>query len=843
MTGRRQVLFAATVLGGLALGAVGLAVGAGQPGYQRAASYTEGFREPAAVQALPDGAVAVADFSADAVTVLEPGGKRRWTVDRGLDHPSGLGLDDQGLWVADTGHHRVLLLDPATGRQQQVVQMDPGYQPTDVAPRSDGALWISATPQDHLLLVQPSGEVLLDLDRVKDGPLQAPRGLLADGQNGVYVAEALGGRVLHLDAAGVLVEALGSWGLGEGQFLKPKDVARGADGDLLVLDSHQAIVQVLDQQGQFRRLVASASGAIEFQHPLGLAVAGGDVFVADAGASAVQVYRRGGDLFAGGHFPSPEVLFRSTSIRDEDPSPLCRQCHDGTRRLTAGNWDPKAHNHPLKVGDGADVPAEVRRTNNGDLECFSCHAIHVRRDTTEHSDMVDVGVPEAPTHDKVQDPDFCLECHADHLDPSPARHRKSHPVGLLPPPGAKIAALQAAGAVFDQGRVTCRTCHRPHGARYDHLLVRPADQGDLCLSCHTDHGKDQSHHPVLMKVDEQMRSKVLALGGVIGADGTLTCLSCHDPHQSTAATLLRTTGSGTTACKACHETQAVPLAQGGHARVDCEFCHGMHEPAAVAPGAHRAGVGPQACVDCHTNGSEAPQIQLAAMHPIGVAVKGAHGNLPLLDGKIGCDTCHEPHGANEYLLRAKSVANTCLDCHPEKATVTDTNHDASVVPVAGSDQTCISCHHVHGAKGRYMLPITNHDVNPASGRCLRCHDGSTSAKNPGFTTHPTGLLLTATGLPFRYAGPVPYYGPDGERTTKGEAGEITCLTCHDPHTWKHDEDLHPGAGEGNEQNSFLRNPDDVAHFCTVCHGIDGRAYFRFFHTDQFRKDEPRGGTP
>jgi predicted CXXCH cytochrome family protein len=477
----------------------------------------------------------------------------------------------------------------------------------------------------------------------------------------------------------------------------------------------------------------------------------------------------------------------------------------------------------------------VPLADDGSLRCTSCHTIHtVKGPGLEAPDVVDFGKVVPDMREALAGSTPCLDCHEDHLDSSPSHHRTSHPIGVAPP-APDASAMAAHGIALEDGKVTCQSCHRAHGSTESALLVASAADGALCLSCHSDHTKEQSVHPVLVAVDANVKSEVEALGGSLAPDGTLGCLGCHDPHEATAGSLLRTKGGAAAACALCHADQTTVF-HGAHRDEGCQTCHGMHQPPSLPHGARVAGVGPQACLDCHTTDRSDAHVDLAASHPVGEIVADAHGDLPLANGRLACTTCHDPHGGDERLLRA-NVGALCASCHAEEASVLGTDHDASIVSVAGRNEPCLSCHEVHAdRKVAHLVATRGADENPSVGRCLTCHDGSTAAKKVGYATHPKGLLLTTGGLPFRYSGPVPYSDPKGEPTTDRAVGEITCSTCHDVHRWKHDAPDVAGAAEGSEQDSFLRDPDEVVQFCTVCHGVDGRPRYRFFHTDDFRKE-------
>ena len=790
----------------------------------------EDLREPSAVAVLDDGAVIVAELSGGAVTAFDKGGATRWRRE-GLDAPTGLGNDPHGVWVAVAGSRRVELLAVADGATLAAIPLD--VEPIDVAVVGT-SIWVSASPTDRVLAIDPATHAVRDVAR-PDGPVwKAPRGLSPDGTGGVWVTEVLEGRIVHLGGDGTLLGVAGGWGLGEGQFVKPKAMAL-ADGSMIVVDSHQGILQLLDPTGSFVSLIANEKGPLRFEHPLDVAAGADSVWIADAGSGALVRLTRGGPAWNGGRFPMVKTGFREVSVLAERPDAVCRQCHDGTRSLPIGNWDPAAHQHPFDVEAGRILPARVPLADDGSLRCTSCHTIHsVKGPGLEARDVVDFGKVVPDMREALAGSTPCLDCHEDHLDSSPSHHRTSHPIGVAPP-AADASAMAAHGIAVEDGKVTCQSCHRAHGATENALLVASAADAALCLSCHANRTKEHSVHPVLVAVDANVKSEVEALGGTLAPDGTLGCLACHDPHESTAGTLLRMKGGAAAACALCHDAQATVF-HGAHRDQGCQTCHGMHDPPVLPHGQRVAGVGPQACLDCHTTDRSDAHVNLAASHPVGDKVPDAHGNLPLANGRLACTTCHDPHGGDGQLLRA-DVGALCVSCHTTEAAVLGTDHDASIVSVAGRNEPCLSCHEIHGdRKTAHLVATRSANENPAVGRCLTCHDGSTAAKKVGYATHPKGLLLTTGGLPFRYSGPVPYSDPNGEPTTDRSVGEVTCTTCHDVHRWDHDSPDVAGAAEGSQQDSFLRDPDQVIQFCSVCHGVDGRPRYRFFHTDDFRKE-------
>ncbi len=812
-------------------------------GYVEGKSFTDGLREPSAVDVLEDGGVVVTDFAAQTVTTFEPGGAVRWRLEDGLDQPSGLGVAPDGVWVTDAGNHRLLFLDADDGEVKQEIGIDPELHPIDVAFDGKQSLWVSCTPEDVLLKLSMEGEVELHIDKLENLPMRAPRGLAATPDGGVVFVEALSGKVRRIGGNGKLMADLADWGMTEGAFVKPKDVTWLPTGGLAVLDTHQGILQLLDSDGTFEMAVTK-EGERLFEHPLGVAAVRDLIYVADAGSSAVRVFKRGGPAYLGGRFERAQMLFREVSVRDDDPSPICRQCHDGTRRLSAGNFDPTAKNHPIQVQDeerAQFIPDNISRNADGSLKCTSCHQIHDQQvlGMVEDSEAVDFGLKPPQTR-SLSSRQVCLNCHADYIESAPRGKRHTHPLGVPRPDEADHTVLDRARSRLDEDQLTCMSCHRPHGASEEPLLVLSSTDGTLCVSCHTDRTAELSQHPLDMEVSEAVATRVEDLGGVLGPDGLLTCMSCHDPHLSTGDTLLRAEGEdGGSPCESCHEERAAAIGEGRHGKVGCASCHGMH----VAPDLDledlSSRIGPAACLACHTQGrsdNDAPQVSVRGSHPLGVGL-GGRSDMPGIGGRMACSTCHNAHGAGSRLLRRKSIPDLCISCHSAQRSVFGSEHDAALVPVARSNTTCVSCHDAHGVGRGSMLVRIKPGENPANARCLSCHDGSTSAVNPGAFTHPSAAdrqKKKRSGVTKKFSGKVTFYTDGGRPTRDLTIGIPACGTCHDPHRWKHDQAKGGGEAEGNDRTSFLRSRSMVLELCERCHGRDAEERFLNFHSQSFR---------
>ena len=242
--------------------------------------------------------------------------------------------------------------------------------------------------------------------------------------------------------------------------------------------------------------------------------------------------------------------------------------------------------------------------------------------------------------------------------------------------GANIALAQDKDLVL-RGDAICTVCHDQNSGNV--LAIgqrRHGVKGDARTpTCTTCHGPSEEHRqaPTEKHPDKVYKGHNKSQGQTLNG----SCLGCHESGKRTHWQGSRHESSGLT-CSNCHTV---------HAAVD-----------AVQVKASQ----PDVCFNCHkTQRSEAQRIS----------------HHPVLEGKVACSDCHNPHGsAAPKNLAKNSVNETCFQCHAEKRGPFLWEH-ASVT------DDCMNCHTPHGSTNQGLLRAKMPWL------CQECHgDG---APHPG----------------------------------------------------------------------------------------------------------------
>ena len=259
---------------------------------------------------------------------------------------------------------------------------------------------------------------------------------------------------------------------------------------------------------------------------------------------------------------------------------------------------------------------------------------------------------------------------------------------------------------------------------------------DVCAGCHRQeaaHWNDTVHADVFHRAGS-------------GEPGARDCEACHGPGSAHASDPLApanivafTRGSAepvaeqNEVCLECHTAGARVHWRGSAHQVEGLGCSDCHNPMSrtSAQGLLREPTVSRTCFSCH---------------PAQRADFRKRSHMPLLEGKLSCADCHQPHGSiTDPLLRADSVNHLCTGCHPEKRGPFLWEH----APVS---ESCLNCHLPHGSNRDALLVMSPPFL------CQECH-AQLGVVNP------PGALLSRANLA---GGP----RPDERLVNRG------CVNCH-----------------------------------------------------------------
>jgi DmsE family decaheme c-type cytochrome len=271
-------------------------------------------------------------------------------------------------------------------------------------------------------------------------------------------------------------------------------------------------------------------------------------------------------------------------------------------------------------------------------------------------------------------------------DAAPAATETAAPAAVAPAAASAVeaavpvAAPQASATAKYVGEKVCINCHDVENKNFTHTLhakvfrenPRTEMEKQVCEACHGPgslHAKKTKDHSLLIGFTREWGTAI--------ETQTAQCLTCHKGGN-------RLNWSGST-----HASN----------KISCSDCH---NPMAKfsANSALRKGSITETCLSCHKQqGAEFKK----------------RSHMPVLEGKMSCVDCHNPHGSvTKPLLKEKTVNDVCYSCHAEKRGPFIWEH----APVK---ESCLTCHSPHGSNQDKLLNVARPFL------CQQCHQGGHQA--------------------------------------------------------------------------------------------------------------------
>ena len=241
--------------------------------------------------------------------------------------PQALTVDAKGnIWVADTGNDRVQESSPtefvcAFGNQTSGAgQLS---APAGAAIDKEGDVWVADTGHNRIQEFKSNGEFLSQFGATGsgNGQLNAPRGVAIDSSGNLWVADTGNNRLQEFTSKGEFIRSVGSAGSGNGQFTGLRNLAIDGEGHLWTIEGNSSKgtnrVQEFSSTGAFIRQFGSyGSESGQFKEARGIAVGGGNIWVADTGNNRIQEFKPSGEFIrkfgsegsGNGQFKGPQGL-------------------------------------------------------------------------------------------------------------------------------------------------------------------------------------------------------------------------------------------------------------------------------------------------------------------------------------------------------------------------------------------------------------------------------------------------------------------------------------------------------------------------------------------------------
>jgi DNA-binding beta-propeller fold protein YncE len=195
------------------------------------------------------------------------------------------------IYVTDIGAGAVHVFDFARSEYSVLRGSEKLRTPAGIAADREGNIYVSDSGLQTILIYDTKGKFVRYVKKAgkHESYFDAPRGIAIDPvTNRLYVCDTTRNRIIVLDRKDRIVARIGSGrgGSGSGEFRHPIQVVIAGD-EIVVLDSGNFRVQILDLRGKFRREIrlgnVSEGGGLAVDHEK-------RIYVTDPELNRLQVF-------------------------------------------------------------------------------------------------------------------------------------------------------------------------------------------------------------------------------------------------------------------------------------------------------------------------------------------------------------------------------------------------------------------------------------------------------------------------------------------------------------------------------------------------------------------------
>jgi len=258
--------------------------------------------KPMGVHVDQEGRIYVADIERKKIHVFDHENLKYHSFPKdplpGFLSPVDITSDNQGrIYVSDSASKRVHVFIDSGKRYLQALGDEYFERPTGLATRQDGGqLLVVDTLASRITVIDTadfSVQQHVGGDGVGDAELHYPTSIAVTDDGYILVTDSLNFRIQILNSRFEFVDQFGEIGDGPGYFSRPKGVAVDSDGNVYVVDALFDNVQIFNQQGELLMALGSSGHAAgEFWLPNEIFIDSSDrIYVSDAYNARVQVFQ------------------------------------------------------------------------------------------------------------------------------------------------------------------------------------------------------------------------------------------------------------------------------------------------------------------------------------------------------------------------------------------------------------------------------------------------------------------------------------------------------------------------------------------------------------------------
>lgn len=257
--------------------------------------------KPMGVHVSKEGKIYVTDTAVADIQVWDPENKKATTfAAKGAKEfykPISVATDKEGrIFVTDSQGDRVVVFDKDYKIESYLEPEEPFKQPSGIAANeATNRLYVTDTHKHDITVFElDSLKYLKTIGKrgSEEGEFNFPSHITTDHDGNLYVVDTMNARVQIFDPDGNFLSAFGQFGDAPGMFARPKGIAVDSEGHIYVVDAAFNNVQIFDREGQVLLAFAGFGGGRgELILPAGMAIDDKDfIYVVDQWNERVQVF-------------------------------------------------------------------------------------------------------------------------------------------------------------------------------------------------------------------------------------------------------------------------------------------------------------------------------------------------------------------------------------------------------------------------------------------------------------------------------------------------------------------------------------------------------------------------